>query len=288
MSRFRPHPAVLFGLTATALVAFAANSILARMALIGGSIDPVSFTVIRLASGAIVLYALTLRRSGRAPGSSGDWRGALLLALYAAPFSLAYVRLDAGTGALLLFGSVQLTMMGYAVALGNRPSSFEWIGLAGAAAGVIYLVSPGLTSPDPLGATSMVVAGIGWGGYTIAGRGAGSPLLVTSGNFRRAIVLVTPLALIAWSRLEVSPGGFWLAMTSGGLASGMGYAVWYNALGRLTLTRAALVQLAVPVIAAFGGVVLIGEMVTPRLTVASMVILGSVALGVYGRQGVHA
>lgn len=284
MSRSRPLPTVLFGLTATALVAFAANSILTRTALVGESIDPLSFTAIRLASGALVLHVLTSRRHGPSSGSSGDWRGGLLLVLYAAPFSLAYVLLDAGTGALLLFGSVQLTMMGYAIASGNRPTSLEWLGLAGAGVGVVYLVSPGLTSPNPLGAALMVIAGIGWGGYTIAGRTTGSPLPVTSGNFKRAALLVVPLTLTAWSRLEVSPGGFWFAVASGALASGMGYAVWYSALGWLTLTRAALVQLAVPVIAALGGVVFIGETVTARLMVASTVILGSIAIGIYGRH----
>lgn len=273
-----------FALTVTALVAFAANSVLCRLALGADTIDPYSFTAVRLASGALVLAVLGgLRRQPGFPASSGSWKGAGLLVLYALPFSLAYVRIETGTGALLLFGAVQVTMLGRGLATGERPRPVEWLGVAGAVAGLVYLVSPGISAPDPLGAAAMVVAGIGWGGYSIAGRGVADPAAMTAGNFRRAALAVVPPTLLAAGWLSLSAPGVLLAAGSGALASGLGYAVWYTVLGSLTLTRAALVQLAVPVIAAAGGVLVVGESITLRLFLASAVILGSIALGVLSR-----
>jgi drug/metabolite transporter (DMT)-like permease len=271
-------------LTACALVAFAANSVLCRAALGTGAIDAWSFTALRLASGAAVLTLLVARRSPGARRDGGSWSGAALLTLYALPFSLAYIQLDTGTGALLLFGAVQLTMIAAGLVSGERPGALEWLGLAGAAAGVAYLVSPGVSAPAPAGALAMVAAGVGWGLYSLRGRRAGAPLLVTAGNFRRATLIVLPVAALAWSTLEFTPRGALLAAASGALASGLGYAVWYTALPHLTASRAALVQLAVPPLAAAGGVLAMGESITPRLLLASLVILGSIALGTLDRS----
>jgi drug/metabolite transporter (DMT)-like permease len=273
-----------FALTLAALVAFATNSILCRLALGNEAIDAYSFTAVRLGSGALVLLLLNASRKQQPDRSNGSWSGTLFLILYAFPFSLAYVRLDTGTGALLLFGAVQLTMIGHGLRSGERPQPLEWLGLGGAVTGVAYLVFPGLTSPDPIGAAFMVTAGIGWGGYSIIGKSAGDPASVTAGNFRRAALLVVPTVALAWGWLDLSPRGLLLAAASGALASGLGYTVWYAALKHLALTRAALAQLAVPVIAAGGGVVFVGESITLRLALASAMILGSIAIGILGRM----
>lgn len=272
-------------LTATALVAFAGNSVLCRLALGPRSIDAYAFTAVRLGAGALALWLLTARRARpSASGSAGSWRGAAFLILYALPFSLAYLRLDTGMGALLLFGAVQLTMIGLGLLRGERPGRLEALGLVGAAGGVAYLVSPGLTAPDPLGAFLMVIAGVGWGLYTLAGRGATNPALVTAGNFRRAAWVVVPLTALAWPALALTAEGVLLAVASGALTSGLGYAVWYAALRGLSATTAALVQLAVPALAAAGGVLFLAEDVTLRLALSSAVILGSIALGILGRR----
>ena len=266
----------------TALVAFAANSILCRLALGGDTIDAYSFTAIRLGSGALVLLLVNvLKQPARSPKKS-SWSGAIFLVVYALPFSLSYVRLDTGTGALLLFGAVQLTMIGHGLRYGERPRPLEWLGLLGAVGGVAYLVSPGLTAPDSIGAALMITAGAGWGGYSIIGKRASDATLETAGNFQRAALLVVPATALAWPWLALSPKGVLLATASGALASGLGYTVWYAALKHLPLTRAALVQLAVPVIAATGGVAFVGETITLRLTLASALILGSIALGIAG------
>ena len=263
----------------TALVAFAANSILCRLALGGETIDAYSFTAIRLGSGALVLYLVTISKQAGRPTKS-NWSGPFFLVIYALPFSLSYVRLNTGTGALLLFGTVQLTMIGHGLKYGERPRPLEWLGLLGAVGGVAYLVSPGLTAPDPLGAALMIIAGAGWGAYSIIGKRAGAAVFETAGNFQRAALLVVPATLLAWPWLALSPKGVLLATASGALASGLGYAVWYAALKHLALTQAALVQLAVPVIAATGGVAFVGETITLRLTFASAIILGSIALAI--------
>lgn len=272
-----------FAFTLAALVAFAANSILCRLALGGQAIDPYSFTAVRLGSGALVLLIVNVSRQ-RERSPTNPWSGAFFLVIYALPFSLAYVRLDTGTGALLLFGAVQLTMIGHGLRSGERPRRLEWLGLLGAMGGVAYLVSPGSTAPDPIGVAFMIAAGAGWGGYSIIGKTAGDPVSVTAGNFQRAALFVVPATALAWPWLALSHKGVLLAAASGALASGLGYIVWYAALKYLPVTRAALVQLAVPVIAAGGGVAFIGETITLRLTLASAVILGSIALGTVSRH----
>lgn len=261
--------------TALALVAFAANSILCRMALGAERIDAASFTSLRLLAGAATL-ALLVR--GRARG--GSWSSAALLFIYAIAFSFAYLELGAGLGALLLFGAVQLTMIASGLLGGERPRVAEWVGMLVALGGLIYLVSPGISAPAPLPAAAMALAGIAWGGYSLRGRGSRSPLGDTAGNFLRAL----PFAGLVWvatlGELAIAPRGALLAVASGAIASGLGYVVWYRALGGLSATRAATVQLAVPVIAALGGVALLDERPTPRLVVAGVAILGGIALAI--------
>lgn len=270
---------ILF-LTALALVGFAGNSLLCRLALAGREIDAASFTAIRIASGAIVLAALALPRGGGAH-RAGSWGSAAALFVYAAPFSFAYLELGAGIGALILFGAVQTTMLAVAIARGERPRPRVWLGLAIALGGLIGLAAPGATAPDPLAAALMAAAGIAWGAYSLRGRGAaGDPLVATAGNFVRAaplgLVLVAIAAMI--DPLSASGRGVALAIASGALASGVGYSLWYAALRGLAATEAAVVQLLTPVLAAAGGVVLLGESVSARLALAAAAILGGVAL----------
>jgi len=272
-------------LTLAALVAFASNSILCRLALQAGAIDPASFTSLRLVSGAIVLGVLA--RGPRAGAAAADWRSAAALAVYAVAFSWAYVSLSAGTGALLLFGAVQATMIAAAIAEGERAPWLEWCGLAIAVGGVVYLVSPGLAAPAPVGSGLMIAAGIGWGVYSLRGRRAGSPLPATAGNFLRA----APLALLvsvgagALAQPIVLTGrGAVLALASGVLASGVGYVIWYAALRGLTALRAATVQLSVPILTAAGGILLLGETLSLRFAVATLLILGGVALSLSTRR----
>lgn len=268
-------------LTAVAMAAFAANSILARLALGSGAIDAASYTGIRLASGAVVLGMLVVLRgkSGwRSLARLGTWQQAAALLGYALAFSLAYQLLGASVGALILFASVQIGMVARAVLVGDRPGALEWLGLGLAGAAFVYLVSPCLASPDPLGALLMVVSGLCWAAYSLLGRGSSQPLADTAGNFLRCLplavlLLVGGLALNA-PRLD----GVIYAVASGAIASGLGYAIWYAALPELSRTRAAVVQLSVPVIAAFGAALFIGETVTPRLLVSSALILGGIAL----------
>jgi drug/metabolite transporter (DMT)-like permease len=281
----RPSTALACSLTLFALVAFAGNSILCRLALGADSIDAYSFTAVRLVSGAFALLLLNAARQPRTFSKNGSWRGSLILILYALPFSLAYVRLNAGTGALLLFAAVQLTMIGRGLRSGERPLPLEWLGFAGAAAGVVYLVLPGLTAPDPIGAALMIAAGISWGVYSIMGKTSGDPASVTAGNFQRAALVIMPAVVFIWPWLSISFAGVVLAAVSGVVASGLGYTAWYGALKYLSVTRAALIQLAVPVIAAAGGVIFLGETITVRLFLSSAAILGSVVLAT--RQGKH-
>lgn len=268
-------------LTAVAMAAFAANSILARLALGSGAIDAASYAGIRLASGAVVLGMLVMLRgkSGwRSLARLGTWQQAAALLGYALAFSLAYQLLGASVGALILFASVQIGMVARAVLVGDRPGALEWLGLGMAGAAFVYLVSPGLAAPDPLGALLMVMSGLCWAAYSLLGRGSSQPLADTAGNFLRCLpvavfLLVGGLALNA-PRLD----GVIYAVASGAIASGLGYAIWYAALPELSRTRAAVVQLSVPVIAAFGAALFIGETVTPRLLVSSALILGGIAL----------
>ena len=268
-------------LTAVAMAAFAANSILARLALGGGAIDAASYTGIRLASGAVVLGLLVMLRgnlSWRTVAAMGTWRQAAALLGYALAFSLAYMLLGASVGALILFASVQIGMVARALLIGDRPGIFEWLGLGLAGAAFVYLVSPGLAAPDPLGAVLMVISGLCWAAYSLLGRGSARPLIDTAGNFIRCLPAAV-LLLAAGLALNVPRlDGIAYAVASGALASGLGYAVWYAALPALSRTRAAVVQLSVPVIAALGAVLFIGEAMTPRLLVSAVLILGGIAL----------
>lgn len=272
------------GLTALAMLAFAANSLLCRAALENGHADAASFTTIRLASGALVLVLVARARGGQPPASGLAWGSAVALFAYAIAFSLAYLRIPAGVGALLLFAAVQLTMLGAGLAAGERPRRAEWIGLALSLAGLVVLTRPGLARPDPAGALLMLGAGAAWGVYSLRGRGSGDAVAVNAASFARGLPLALGASvlggLLGAARLDVA--GASLAVASGALASGLGYAVWYAALRGLSATRAAIVQLSVPPLAAAGGVLLLGERLSLRLVMASVLILGGIALAVGG------
>lgn len=280
-----------FVCTAAALVAFAANSLLCRAALGAGAIDAASFTAVRLGSGAVTLAVLVSLRTKRRSMSASTWSLALALFAYAAPFSFAYLRLPTGLGALVLFGAVQTTMIGAEVARGRRPSRRETLGLVLALAGLAALTLPGAGAPDPLGFGLMVLAGVAWGLYSLRGRdgslrgrGTPDPLATTAGNFARSLPFALLLALLAIATpLHATSEGIALAITSGALASGVGYALWYAALPALGVTRAAIVQLLVPVLAAAAGVLALGETVSPRLVACGLTILGGVALSLTRR-----
>jgi drug/metabolite transporter (DMT)-like permease len=258
------------------MLAFAANSLLCRLALQQDRIDPASFGAIRLVAGALVLACVM--RSRRQPAAPGDWRAAVLLFAYVALFSFAYVSLAAGTGALILFGAVQLTMLGAGLLGGERFTPAGWMGLALALAGLAVLLLPGAAAPSLHGAVLMAGAGVAWGGYSLRGRGAADPLAATAASFLRAAPLGILLALGFAAHAHADARGVGLAVVSGALTSGLGYVVWYAALRRLTAMRAATVQLSVPPIAAFGGVLLLGEALTLRHGLASLAILGGIAL----------
>jgi len=264
-------------LTSLAMIAFAGNSLLCRAALKHTVIDPATFTSVRLLSGAIALWFIVSMRTGtRARG--GSWPSALALFAYAAAFSFAYVDLSAGTGALLLFGAVQATMILFGLSRGERLNRWQAIGLAAALGGLVALLLPGLSAPPPRSAILMVGAGIAWGVYSLRGKGAGDPLAATAGNFLRAVPFAVTLSLALLTMARVDAEGIAYAIASGALTSGIGYAFWYAALRGLKATSAATVQLSVPVIAAIGGVMLLGEPITLRLLGASIAVLGGIAL----------
>ncbi|MFO7683121.1 MAG: DMT family transporter [Chloroflexota bacterium] len=264
-------------LTSLAMVAFAGNSLLCRVALKHTSIDAASFTTIRLVSGAVMLWLVVQMRRGTYAGG-GNWLSAFALFAYAAGFSFAYVSLPAATGALLLFGAVQATMIGYGVWAGERLLKWQLIGLVLALGGLVGLLLPGLSAPPLYGSALMLGAGVAWGIYSLRGKGAGDPTRVTAGNFLRAVPIAVALCMTVLNGLTVDTAGFWYAVASGALTSGMGYAIWYTVLPALKATNAATVQLSVPVIAAAGGVVILGEPITLRLVLASVAILGGIAL----------
>lgn len=279
------------GLTATALSCFAANSILCRLALADGHIDATTFTVLRLASGALVLALLSRGRPRDKKATSASWVSAVALFAYAAPFSYAYLQLGAAMGALILFASVQVTMVGWGLAKGERPSALGWLGIGIAMAGLIGLTVPGKGAPDLLGAGAMAVAGIAWGVYSLRGRVAlADPMVTTSLSFTRSLPLAAILAGVVIPSLgaHASRRGIVLALASGALASGAGYSIWYAALRHLSATRAAVVQLLVPILAAAGGVMWLGERVSTRLLVTSAALLGGVALTIRDRTAPRA
>jgi drug/metabolite transporter (DMT)-like permease len=286
MSRL-PETALL---TALALIAFASNSILTRLGLGGGEMDAATFTLVRIAAGAVVLAALVRIQHGppgakasRARGGrvgSVGWVGPVALFAYAAPFSFAYVRIGAAAGALLLFAAVQITMIGRGIAAGERPGLRGWAGIALAAAGLGWLTLPAVGRPDPIGSALMIVAGCSWGVYSLAGRRATDALAANGRSFAWAVPLAVgvDVAAAAVGSVKVSPRGLVLAVASGAITSGLGYAIWYRALRGLTATQAAILQLSVPLIAAAGAVVVLHEALNPRLAISSAAVIGGVAL----------
>ena len=273
-------------LTAITLIAFAANSLLCRMALGGHLIDPVSFTTIRLVSGALALIFISrlFGESKTGQKTKGSWGSGFALFAYAAAFSLAYVSLNTGMGALILFGSVQITMIVAALKSGENLTPAQWLGSATAIGGLIYLVLPGISAPNPLGALLMCVSGIAWGIYSIRGKSASAPIAMTAGNFARSAPMAIIASAIAFSAVHLEQSGILLALISGVITSGMGYVLWYKALRSLTTTQASVVQLMVPVLAAFGGAAFLSEQVSARLIAASALILGGVALTVINHK----
>jgi drug/metabolite transporter (DMT)-like permease len=268
------------------MLAFAANSILCRAALGGGHADAASFTTLRLAGGALALGALARALGSAAPPARSAWASAVALFGYAILFSLAYLWIPAGAGALLLFAAVQLTMVGAGLRAGERPRGIEWLGHALSVAGLVILTRPGWSRPHPAGAVLMLAAGAAWGVYSLRGRGGADAVAVNAASFARAVPLA--LGASALGSLLGAPRasslGVLLALASGALASGLGYAVWYAALKGLTATRAALVQLSVPPLAAALGVAFLGESFSPRLLVAGALVLGGIAVAVLGRR----
>jgi drug/metabolite transporter (DMT)-like permease len=272
-------------LTGVALLAFAANSILCRLALGQEAIDAASFAVIRIASGAVTLVVISqLFAKRNSVEQRGSWRSAAMLVLYATAFSFAYVRLTAGMGALILFVSVQATMILAALKSGERPHTLEWVGLSVALIGLVYLTSPGFSAPSPWGSALMILAGISWGAYTLLGRGIVDAVAATTGNFVRSVPLILGISLLVLPNLQVTQEGFLLAVLSGSVTSGLGYVVWYAALKGLTTTHAAAVQLSVPVLAAIGGAIFLSEAISLRLVISAVAILGGVGRAVTGRS----
>lgn len=273
-------------LTALAMLAFAGNSLLCRQALHGTGIDPASFTVLRLLAGAVMLWLVMRFRApaAGAAGTRGSWTSALALFTYAAGFSYAYLSLTAATGALLLFAAVQATMTGHGLWQGERLGWQPSLGLCIACGGLLLLLMPGLSAPPLAGAVLMMAAGAAWGIYSLRGRGTGDPTAATAGNFLRTVPFALLLAMLATPWRSLDAAGVAYALASGALTSGLGYALWYRALPALRATSAATVQLSVPALAAAGGVVLLGEPLSPRLVFASAAILGGIALVTLNRR----
>lgn len=285
--------------TALAMLAFAGNSVLCRLALEQGIIDPASFTSVRILSGALMLVVLLLLMpQKRKPNNEAHpeqlhsslqqknlfrfahstWSGGLALFFYAAGFSFAYITLPAGTGALILFATVQITMLSSALLTGSRLAMAQWIGFVMALLGLVFLLLPGISSPPLFGSVLMMIAGISWGIYSILGKSVINPTRATTENFIRAILPALLLSLLFMNDLSLTTHGVLLAITSGALTSGIGYAIWYAVLPHLKAESSASLQLTVPVIATMGGVIWLGETVTLRLVLASAAILGGVAM----------
>ena len=319
----------VFLYTTFALVAFAFNSILCRLALRGEEADAAGFTTVRIVAGAVALIAISYVVGRRVPRyrrphvskgnamipqheshladanpappepnvalthvratdtrstDTGSWASACLLFAYAVCFSFAYLGLTAGTGALILFGAVQMTMVVAAIFKGERPVPVEWTGLVAAVCGLVYLVFPGLASPPLVSSVLMAAAGMSWGFYSIRGRSSGDPLVNTTGNFVRSLPFAAAFAILFLPNLHLTGRGVLYAVLSGSLTSGVGYTVWYAALKHHTQMRAAVLQLAVPVIAATGGILFMAEAFTMRLLIAAVLILGGIALTIFSRK----
>ncbi len=283
-----PKPSMIsktYLLTALAMLAFAGNSLLCRVALRDTSIDPATFTLLRLVAGAGVLW-LMVRMRAKADSCAGSWRGALALFAYAAAFSYAYVQLDAGAGALLLFGAVQLSMIAWGMLKGERLAPMQVAGMLLATAGVVALLLPGARTPPMTASVLMMVSGIAWGAYSLMGKGKPNPLATTAGNFIRATPIATAICLAAAATLRWDATGALYAVASGALTSGIGYAIWYAALPGLSAVQGASVQLSVPLLTALAGSLLLGENLTGRTLVAGIAILGGIALVLSTRRQV--
>jgi drug/metabolite transporter (DMT)-like permease len=279
------HSIKIIACTIFALLAFAGNSVLCRLALGGNMIDAASFTVIRLLAGIIILVtAAAITPNTDAARSKGSWLAASMLFIYAVAFSYGYISLDTGTGALILFGAVQITMIIVSVVSGTRLHYCEWLGLFIAFSGFVYLIIPSLTTPSLLGLILMTISGIAWGFYTLVGRSSTQPLSDTAYNFLRTSPFITALLIFTFQDATITQEGILLAVLSGAIASGAGYAIWYIALGGLSVTQAAVVQLFVPIIAAIGGVIFANELITLRLVEASALVLGGILTVVLGRN----
>lgn len=277
-----PYPRLIV-LTSLAMIAFAGNSLLCRAALKHTSIDAASFTTIRLISGAMMLW-LVVSISRRTHTGRGNWLSAFALFVYAAFLSYSYAGLTTAMGALLLFGAVQATMIGHGIWAGERLLKPQLVGLVIALAGLVGLLLPGLSAPPLFSSLLMLASGVAWGVYSLRGRGAGDPIRITAGNFLRAVPIAAALSVLMVDRTSLDSAGFWCAVASGALTSGIGYAIWYTALPALKAAKAATVQLSVPIIAALGGIVFLGEPLTLRLVSSSVAILGGIALVILERQ----
>ena len=265
--------------TTLALIAFAANSVICRLALKDGAIDPGLFTSIRLSSGAAVLIALVfLSKNRRHEKSKGSWTSAGMLFLYAAAFSYAYVSLETGIGALIAFGVVQITMIASSLISGYKMNGMEWLGILLALAGFLYLLLPGASAPSLSGFILMSLSGIGWGIYSLRGKKSKHPLVDTAYNFLRSLPFLILLIYFLAQESNYSTKGILLALLSGIVTSGIGYTIWYTALKGLNSIQASIVQLLVPVLAAIGGVIFIGELISLRLMASSLMILGGILL----------
>jgi drug/metabolite transporter (DMT)-like permease len=273
-------------LTTLTMIAFAGNSLLCRAALKETAIDAASFTTVRLISGAMMLW-LIVRISRRAQVGSGNWLSAFALFVYAAFLSYAYGGLTTAMGALLLFGAVQATMIGHGIWAGERLLKLQLLGLVIALAGLVGLLLPGLTAPPVFSSILMLASGVAWGVYSLRGKGAGDPTRVTAGNFLRAVPISAALSVLMVGHTSVDSAGFWYAVASGALTSGIGYSIWYTVLPSLKAAKAATVQLSVPVIAALGGIIFLGEPPTLRLVLSSVAILGGIALVILEKQFVN-
>ena len=263
-------------LIALTLVFFASNSILCRLALLNNSIDAISFTLVRIISGAVMLNFIMLVLNKWKYEFTGKIISAISLLVYAFLFSLAYTRLTAATGALILFGFVQITMIGWSISRGLGPTINEWIGLIISVSGLVYFLIPGIKAPDPIGASYMAIAGIGWGAYSIIGKGSKNPISNTAGNFSLSCLISLPILLVILNGSHFSLKGFGLAVLSGAVASGLGYSLWYTVLPLIKSTQAAIVQLLVPAIAAFFAAIVLSESISSRLIISGIVISGGV------------
>ncbi len=266
------------------MIAFAANSLLCRVALKWTTIDAASFTSIRIASGAIALW-LILQFRGGTIRDAGNWISAFALCAYAAAFSFAYLSLSAATGALLLFAAVQATMITVGLTKGERLGVPQWFGFALALAGLVLLLSPGLSAPPPIGGSFLMLsAGVAWGVYSLRGKISGDPTSATAGNFLRAVPMTALLSMALLSRAHVDLAGISYAIMSGAITSGLGYVIWYAALPHLKATTAATVQLSAPVLAALGGILFLGESMTLRFVICAIAVLGGIALVVLEKR----